>query len=60
MLCVLIVSAVALNEYEKFTVKPVLSDHSKIVKRKVLKACGSLMQVKRIAECSPWSILQYF
>ena len=21
---------------------------------------GSLMQVKSIAECSPWSILQYF
>ena len=34
------------------TVKPVLSDHSKIGKTKVLKTNGSLMQVKCIAECS--------
>ena len=42
------------------TVNPVLSGHSKIDKRKVLMANGSLMKVKSIAECSPWSILQYF
>ena len=32
--------------------KPVLSGHSKIDKTKVLKPCGSLMQVKSTAECS--------
>ena len=42
------------------TVKPVLSGHLKIDKTKVLMENGSLMKVKRIAECSPWSILQYF
>ena len=41
------------------TVK-LLSGHSKIDKTKVLKPCGSLMQVESIAECSPWSVLQYF
>ena len=29
-------------------------------KRKILIAFDSLMKVERIAECSPWSILQYF
>ena len=42
------------------TVKPVLSSHSKIDKTKVLMTNGSLMKVESIAECSPWSILQYF
>ena len=42
------------------TVKPVLSDHLKIDKTKVLMENGRLMKVKSIAECSPWSILQYF
>ena len=42
------------------TVKPVLSGHSKIEKTKVLKTNGSLMKVESIAECSSWSILQYF
>ena len=42
------------------TVKPVLSSHSKIDKTKILMANGSLMKVESIAECSPWSILQYF
>ena len=42
------------------TVKPVLSGHSKRDKTKVLKTNGSLMKVESIAECSPWSILQYF
>ena len=40
-------------------VKPVLSGHSKIDKTKILMTSGSLMKVKCIAECSPWSILQY-
>ena len=42
------------------TVKPVLSDHLKIDKTKFLMENGSLMEVESIAECSPWSILQYF
>ena len=42
------------------TVKPVLSGHSKIDKTKVVMAIGCLMKVKSIAECSLWSILQYF
>ena len=42
------------------TVKPVLSDHSKIDKTKILMTNGSLMKVESIAECSHWSILQYF
>ena len=29
-------------------------------KTKVLMENGSLIKVKSIAECSPWSILQYF
>ena len=39
---------------------PVLSGHWKIDKIKVLKTGVSLMQIKIIAECSLWSILQYF
>ena len=35
-----------------YTVKPVLSDHSKIDKTKILKTYGSLMKVESIAECS--------
>ena len=42
------------------TVKPVVSGHSKIDKTKMLMTNGSLMKVESIAECSPWSILQYF
>ena len=42
------------------TVKPVLCSHSKIDKTKVLKANGRLMKVESIAECSTWSVLQYF
>ena len=38
--------------YAYNTVKPVLSDHSKIDKTKVLKTNGGLMKVKSIAECS--------
>ena len=41
-------------------VKPVLNSHSKIDKTKILKINGILMKVESIAECSLWSILQYF
>ena len=36
-----------------YTVKPLLCDHSKIDKTKVLKTGGRSVQVKSIAECSP-------
>ena len=42
------------------TVKHVLSSHSKKDKTETLISNGSLMMVERIAEGSPWSILQYF
>ena len=42
------------------TVKSVLSGHLKIDKTKVLMENGSSMKVESVAECSPWSILQYF
>ena len=42
------------------TVKPVLSGLSKIDKTQILMTNGSLMKVESIAECSHWSILQYF
>ena len=42
------------------TLKPVLSGHSEIGKTKILMTNGSLMKLETIAECSPWSILQYF
>ena len=45
---------------KKNTVKPVVSGHSKIDKTRMLITNGTLMKVKSIAECSPWSILQYF
>ena len=44
------------HEEIAITVKPVLSDHSKLDKTKILKTNGNLMKVKSIAE----SILQYF
>ena len=53
-------SVKALNFEQFSTVKPVLSSHLKIDKNKVLMENDSLMVVKSIAECSPWSILQYF
>ena len=46
--------------YVRNTVKPVLSSHSKIDKIKLLMINGSFMKVESKAECSPWSILQYF
>ena len=38
-------------EHDHITVKPVLSCHSKIDKRKMLMTNGSLMKVESIAEC---------
>ena len=43
-----------------YTVKPILSGRSKIDKAKILMTNGRLMKVENIAECFPWSILQYF
>ena len=40
--------------------KPVVKRPLKKDKAKILMTNGSLMQVKSIAECSPWSILQHF
>ena len=40
--------------------KTCLKGHSKIDKTKILMTNGSLMKIKSIEECSPWSILQYF
>ena len=42
------------------TVKPVLSGHSKRRPKLIFKTYYRLMQVKRFAECSKGSILQYF
>ena len=42
--------------FDGYTVKPVLSGHLKKDKTEVLMENGSLMEVKSIAECSPWSI----
>ena len=44
----------------EYTVKPVLSGHSKRRLKLVFKTDYRLMQVKSIAECSNGSILQYF
>ena len=43
-----------------YTLKPVLSDHSKIDRTNIWMANGSLMKVVSIAECSHWTILQNF
>ena len=50
------------NRLNDSTVKSVLSSHLKINKTKVLHVMvnGNLMKVESIAECSLWSILQYF
>ena len=42
------------------TVKPVQNGLSKIDTAKIFMTNGSLMKVESIAECSPWSRLQYF
>ena len=50
-----------IDDFAKWsTVKPVLSVYLKIDKIKVLMENGSLMKFENIAECSPWSICQYF
>ena len=49
-----------ISDLYSITVKPVLSGHSKIDKTYVLMTNDSLMKVESMAECSPWSILQYF
>ena len=49
--CIVITGLVVLIPLKQFTVKPVLSSHSKIDKTKVLKTGGSLVQVESIAEC---------
>ena len=38
--------------FHENTVKPVLSDHSKIDKARMLMINGTLMKVESIAECS--------
>ena len=43
-----------------FIEKLVLRGHLKIDKTKFLMENGTLIKVESIAECSPWSILQYF
>ena len=48
------------DQYKGSTLKPVVSGRSKIDKTKILMTNGSLMKVESIAECSLWSILQYF
>ena len=50
----------ALQYLPSYIVKPVLSGQSKIDKTKISMINGSLMKVESIAECSLWSILQYF
>ena len=51
----------AIHSHDKqFTVKPVLSGHSKSKRKLVFKSNYGIMQVKSIAECSKGSILQYF
>ena len=48
------------HTYHTYTVKPVLGDHPKRMPKLVSNIDYPLMQVKSIAECSKWSILQYF
>ena len=48
------------DDLATFTVKPVLSGHSKLDKTKILMSNDGLMKVESIAKCSPWNILQYF
>ena len=49
-----------LLHYISTTVKPVLSGHSKRKPKTIFKNDDRLRHVKSIAECSNWSILQYF
>ena len=49
---VMLLSKGYLGQENAFTVKHVISGHSKIDKTKIFKTNGSLMKVKSIAECS--------
>ena len=57
--CLLITTCIGLL-FSVYTVKPVLSGHTKRRPKLVFKTDYRLMQVKSIAECSKGSILQYF
>ena len=48
------------EKYSSYSESTILKQPLKKDKTKILISNGSLMKVKRIAECSPWSILQYF
>ena len=41
-----------------YTVRPVSNSHSKIDKTEILLTNDSLMKVKSIAECSPWTCIK--
>ena len=51
---------IAFKVWDSFTVKAVLSGHSKRTQQLVFNTHYRLMQVKSIGECSKGSILQYF
>ena len=53
-------SSTALVALAAYTVKSVLSGHSKIDKTRVLKTSGSLVQVKSTAECSTGAVCNTF
>ena len=55
-----VICLLSYSSFQKCTVKPVLSGHSQKHQKWVFKTNYCLMQVKSIAECSPWIILQYF
>ena len=57
-----VVSLPDTRSYDMYTltVNPVFSGHSKKDKAMILKTNGSLMKLESNAECSLWSILQYF
>ena len=58
--CCLVSSFIRQKYYIFLYIKTCVKRLLKIDKTKILITNGSLMKVKSIAECSPWSILQYF
>ena len=48
------------KKYSSYSKSTSLKQPLKKDESKILITNGSLMKVERIAECSPWSILQYF
>ena len=54
------INIVSIIKRSKVTDYAALSRHIKIDKTKVVMENDSLMEVESIAECPPWSILQYF